>query len=555
MSTSLRSVIKKSDYFYLAIVVAACIKVTFESYSFVQLNLADESYYLFKGIDFNFNLFFQDGFVYFLWLKILSLICPDPLMLYSFNYALLVSICPVLIYVFSRLVGQKPFLSALFAIFLLVTTLNVNTWPYVTRFAAALIILTMIAIFSLNSKRGKYLAALGGQFLLVYVRPEFLLSFVIFLLSSGGYLFVKFIRTSQKKWGFLMGLPIVLLLFVTVIKNPSSNQRSIMAFGQHYAVNLQKRDNLKLNPWTSWKRIMKEKFGTNDSLLKAVKNNPAELFSHVKTNINQFLPVFFYQLYPFNSPKDSWIVNKVNALLILSLFGVAAYWFILGIVRRRRTEGSVIPTNIDTRFFYFLSSLLMVPPIISLLIIYPRTHYMFLLFILLYMLIIYHFPSTIPGWLRMNLPELYPSFVQFVIILLVIYYLPWTVSGNTGVKPHDYIPSLTNMTRILSIKRIRANTDVNLLSSLFQNSYNKKYFTRFVTYGSNRKFNLLNPENDNIDEFIEQNNINMIYVNPGFIKAGFRPDRYQTSDGWEIAGIIIALASRDKEYVLVKNEN
>lgn len=517
--------VKAVDLFYLAIILLACFKLTYSITDIVDLMLADESIYLKRALEFKLNYFFKDGFVYWLWLKLLSLFIPDMLILYCYNYALLLSLNPVLIYVLSRKMGKKPFISALFSIFFLISTFNIFTWPYITRFAITVILLIFIALFSIknNNARVKYYIALSGLLVLVYVRPEFVLSLVLFSAAALVYFIVKFYKSPRKGYAtiFLLIITLTAAIFVSFIKNPANTGRSVFAFGQHYGLNLQKREILELDPLSDWRQVMIDKFKTDESLFTAIINNPTEMSKHIFANIKQFPLQFLYQMFPYNSQRWPGLVKKIIFLFIVLLFLVSLLNFLRNAsIHQKNIAGK---NNVGGRFkishlrisnlqendlfFYFISVLLIIPVIISILLIYPRTHYMLVLFAVIYLAMV------------KNLPE-FPNFSRYdwlarkAVIVLLLFFIPWKVSGTSGFLPGESRKGCSILKRVQTIKKIEVNSDVHLSGILFGYQFNYAVFRMYLENNSRYAYNIYQLEmHTPVDSFFKEKSINMIVVN------------------------------------------
>ena len=248
-----------TELFYVLVILLVCIKLSYAISEAMDILFHDESLYLDKGNKFISNYLFMDGFIYFAWYKLLSFFVTDTITLYYFNYIVLLSINPFLIYILLRKMKQARFTSAVFSILFLISTVNVIAWPLITRFALAIILGTFILIFSVKDKKNKYLVALFGLCLLVYTRPEYILSLIIFSIVSIIYLLYRFSKSHKRVLVLGALLTLFLNIFILFTKSPASTNRSVMAFGQHYGVHLYKKGKISEDPNTNWRKIMKKK--------------------------------------------------------------------------------------------------------------------------------------------------------------------------------------------------------------------------------------------------------------------------------------------------------
>lgn len=544
-----------NDLFYISMILLICFKLTYNVTHAVDILFADESRYLDMGYGFKWDYFFRDGFIYFIWLKMLSVFIPDMVLLYCFNYAILISLNPVLMYILTRKMGKGPFISALFAIFFLVSALNVFTWPFITRFAVSIILLTFITIVSVKKNKTKYLTALAGLVLLLYVRPEFVLSLVMFAAAAIIFLTYRYYRTGVRRYGYLLVITLAVTIFVLFFKNPADKARSVMAFGQHYAVHLQERGNINVNPWTNWRGIMKEKFKTDGSMAAALINNPTEMTKHIFRNIKHFPPEFFYQMFPYNSSRFGALAKQIIKLLIILLFLIPGAYFLKPVfIHLKNKHRNLFRRCSDNdKYFYFLSALVTIPVIISIFVIYPRTHYMLVLFAVICPALVKNFPGPF------RLPR-YDPVVKKIAIVIILYFLPWKVSGSSGLLPGKPIEACTYLKRVAAVKKIAVQRDVRFSGMLFKEKFNRKYFRMYLENNRHHRYQLLPVKEDvPFPAFIEEKKINMIFVNKALLNntrlSLMADDDFQkyisrvTGCHWTRFGIPAC-----KEYILVKTE-
>lgn len=487
------------ELFYVLVIALVCLKLSYAISARMDILFHDESVYLDKGSNFNLNYLFMDGFIYFAWYKLLSFFVTDTITLYYFNYIVLLSINPFLIYILLRKMKQARFTSAVFSLLFLISSVNVIAWPLITRLALAIILGTFILIFSVKDKRNKYLIALFGFFPLVYTRPEYVLSLIIFSIVSIIYLLYRFSKSHHRVLVVVVLLTLFLNIFILFAKNPARTNRSVMAFGQHYGVHLYKKGKIPEDPNTNWRKIMKKNFGTDQSLVKAFINNPGEMTNHVLTNIRD-IPYQAMQLFfPYH------IENKLIKKILLVLAGVI--FLLLMIMAFRKIKGKPFfhGDYVDETIFYWLSILIIIPLLASVCLVYPREHYLLVLFAVLSIMAAKNVPAIPGNWkFKWVLP---------LIMLLVSYWVPWQASGASGLLPGKIMSlhhnKCTNLGKIKFTRNIKANSKIVFLGgggSMEPYIHNFKY---------------INKQSKNIpfDQFVQRENINMIEVNRGLTNA------------------------------------
>jgi len=484
-----------TELFYALVILLICIKLSYAISDTMDILFHDESIYLDKGNKFNSSYLFMDGFIYFAWYKLLSFFVTDTITLYYFNYIVLLSINPLLIYILLRKMKQARFISAFFSILFLISTVNVTAWPLNTRFALALILCTFILIFSVKDRKNKYLIALFGLSLLVYTRPEYILSLIIFSITSIIYLSYRYSKSYKRVllWGVLLTL--LLNIFIVFVKSPARANRSAMAFGQHYGVHLYNKGKISEDPNTNWRKIMKKNFHTNQSIIEAFLNNPGEMTNHVLANIRDIPYQAMHLFFPYN------IKNKLIKKILLVIAGVL--FFLLMIIAFRKIKGKPFfhKEYVDEAIFYWLSILIIIPLLVSVCLIYPREHYLLVMFAILLITAAKNVP-VIPGDWKFK-------WVLPLIILLVLYWAPWQASGASGLLPGKIVSihnkKCTNVGKIKFIRNIKANSKIVFLGS---GGSMEPYIHHF-------KFVDKHSKNIPFNQYIERESINMIGVNKG----------------------------------------
>ncbi|MCP4151039.1 MAG: hypothetical protein GY757_25065 [bacterium] len=502
-----------SEIFFVTAVLAISFKLCYEVSEVMDIRFFDETAYLRKGIQYLSANIFKDGFIYFLWYKILSFFAQDGVTLYYLNYVVLLSINPLLIYILLRKMRKGKLISAAAAIILLVSNCNVITWPFITRFASALILITFILIFTVKSSSRKYIIALSGLFLLVYTRPENTLPYILFSLVSIIYLLHKYRKTMGRVYIYLAIITLVAGVFTTLVKNPATTGRSILAFGQHYALNLHQRGEIKGNPNTTWKKVMRDNFGTDKSLIAAFSNNPGKMIKHIRSNIAR-LPLS--QLIAPYKLKGA-AAQKIFIIVIALLFLLSMVYLIKDFKKKIRAQKVENPgpgreNNEELtahRLYYILSLLITMPLLISVCLIYPREHYILILFVVGLVLAAKHLPEIPkkPKYHRLS----------FVLILLIVYWVPWRATATNGLLPGDIKSSkkkCTNLMKLQNIKKIAVKSGITYLGS----------GGSMEPYINNFQYVKMTQKKEPFNEFLQQHKINMVYINGAMRRYG----RYKT---------------------------
>ena len=169
-------------------------------------------------------------------------------------------------------------------------------WPFQVFFALTLLFGGISAANYVAAPAGR-MSILAVTFLLVsYVRPEFYVGFLLLCVCLLAYLiFVRpRLRINQeppRAWPGLAATLILAFLLGAFMGIPirQDNNRSFMAFGQHYAVNRVESGTYNFNPWTNYKTVMASDFDDAGSLRECVEQNPAAVLWHVLRNIRNIV--------------------------------------------------------------------------------------------------------------------------------------------------------------------------------------------------------------------------------------------------------------------------
>jgi len=497
------------EIFYVAVIAAVCFKLLHDITKVMDIQFADETAYLGRGIEFGWRSLFADGFIYYAWYKLLSVVVKDAITLYYVNYSILFTLLPILMYALLRKMGRAPFAAAFFPIAFAVSNIHIIAWPFITRFAVCLILFTCLLILSVKNEKLKYLIALCGLILLLYTRPEYVLSLVIFAFAAVVYLVYRFMKLRQKVYVFLALITLLLSVFIVFIKNPAGGERSVVAFGQHYALNLQQEGKISINPNTNWQTIMKDTFGTADSVEQAFMNNPRAMAEHILTNIKR-LPRRIIEISLPYQTKNTFRV-KIAFLIFVGFLALAALWSFIKNIHEQMKD----------RVYYMLTAVLLIPLIISICLIFPRDHYLLVLFAVVLVLAAKNLPSSKvfggPGTFFQKGP--WPpganskvntflrkfKWAPYVLILLILLAVPWRAGKNRGLMPQpvrDLKNGCSNRMKISFIKDLKVNSRIVFLGA---GGSMKPYIDNFrhvPEYQKDVPFNA----------FLEQEKIDMILI-------------------------------------------
>ncbi|TGN14273.1 hypothetical protein [Leptospira ilyithenensis] len=318
-----------------------------------DVRLYDESNNLERGLNLSFGEKLHDGYFYFVFYKFLSLFEKSNIDLYFLMYYCLFSGLIVSI-VFGIKIAHNKFapiaIYLLYFVFFLMSPNIIQMWPFITIFSSLL--LSILLLISNNKNAYSLLPLL--TFVLVFTRPEFILSFYIILIFALFYIWKHRNQISRKVYLYFIPL-IVLLLTLVVLYDPTKGSRSIVAFGQHYSLRLALNGTIVIDPWTNWENILLDHFQEKDSLIKIVTNHPQKFFQHMRDNFEDFL-----------TEVSNILHLGIFPSFVLLLF-VYSFSFCLGLYR--------LVFSRETKYLAVVAWILSLPSLVGVLLIYPRTHY------------------------------------------------------------------------------------------------------------------------------------------------------------------------------------
>lgn len=451
----------------------------------------DEGYYLFAGrflLSGDFPAWF--GILYSFWYWILNIFNNDPVSLYYLNYKLLTIIAPVIFFILLRSYKVNTLVSFILGLTFLISTHNVTVWPKVSHFTIIIISIMLIIITNLKRTESRLFISLTGVLFLMYIRPEFILTFFALIILFIYFYYQNSINRALtlKYVSIFFAIAICSVLYFGV---PFSFERSFVAFKQHFAYVEFLRFGGDFYPWLDYEIVINENFPGAGSLFESMMINPAALINHIYYNAQSYLFHLSEGVAEILIPgKILTVPLSVKALLLFGLFFIFVY--ILKTKNLLTDFTGRIKANLSSnKFVIHLITLLFVPSFVASFIYYPRNHYLIIqiyLIILVFAFILFANQGFISKKRSYGLMAL----------IIVLYSLvnPKAADYFTGNKMYvkQTIEYLTN----LDIKK-----QVNLLDK----GERLIYFLpeNYTNYDiDNRKISL--------SEFFEVNDINMIYL-------------------------------------------
>jgi hypothetical protein len=358
--------------------------------SVMNLKLYDESFYLYNGV----NLMRQGlpnaqwSPLYALWYFFLSLLVKDPIDLYYANFLVSRLMLVVLFYVYLRRLGTALPAAGIGAYLLLVSSIT-YIWPWPFHFCLVLLLIFLLMSTFMRHKPAARIFLTGGFLLLSYARPEYFLSFLIFLGGCLGMLWRRGHRALPKDRRTIKAFVVLVLLSSSLLvwwglpmksrawpaleehlSWPQDLDRTWGAFIQNFSNNYVKWHGLSLNPWTSHEEIARFVFPGARTIAQAASANPPMFQRHLLTNLKNYLllvpQIGTVDLKLFLSAAVAQTVRWAQ----LSLLGILFLWALA----RCRGSGALRGEGFKDLVFVFAAAFL--PTFLASLLMAPRPHYL-----------------------------------------------------------------------------------------------------------------------------------------------------------------------------------
>ncbi|MBK8983968.1 MAG: hypothetical protein IPM38_17025 [Ignavibacteria bacterium] len=356
------------DYIIFILLLIIGIKLSYHSGNITDIDPFDESIYLYRGTVLNpFIKHHLDGFLYYFWYKILSLFTTDNFELFFLNNSILLVLPGLLLFSFLRVMRVNIFPAFIAALLFMFSSANIFVIPLITKFAISVILFGFMFIYKIQKPCEKLLGAVLLAFILLYIRPEFILT-----LSVLSVLFILYVlRQSKGNPKLRLSLkifPLVLMIIIIIFFNPVSRHRANISFMQHYSRDILERETgaiQNLDQITRPDEIMRRDFSTDYSMSKAFINNPPLFLEHMGYNFYRTLEHIEDALPYFLSEKRDTVPKEMLFVISILLLILTCY-FILARIKKKKFG-----------VFDLIFILFSLPPFISVLIFYPRSLYDF----------------------------------------------------------------------------------------------------------------------------------------------------------------------------------
>jgi hypothetical protein len=492
-----------------------------------DLSVADEAFYLNSART---GVLRADGFLYLLWLRGLLGVM-DPISAYYTNLIVLIIFFSIAAFLWFRVSSGSTSVGLILAVLMTVSTMNTVGWPYITRLSAAILMLAATGISIVQKPDSRFMIAMPAALILSYIRPEFAMAGMLFGAFALYYSWRN--RKAEPKSSWVLAIVSAGLLLLLIVVSPVDHSRSMVAFSQHYALDLHEIGMWPEEPWATGNQLMERDFPGASSFVEAMVTNPAAVIGHVWRNALR-LPFEIIE-----AVRPYWLTGIFWKFLIaLSFTGLMLRLLLMLRPTRewkkditRLTEGGIL-------------LLFLLPLIVSILIIYPRQHYLIMIL-----------PIVVGfGVWRLKLPvsrQVGVGAAAVIFSLFFAYWMPWTANLRPGFRFPSSVQSshgaglCTLRDRVDALNLLKKERSFTLLSPLgMLQPYLNEGWTEILHYAKSTSFL----------EFLARESITAIWVNSDLMNdVRFRDDdQFKTfllhpPAGWRKVGV----SGCSEQYLLI----
>lgn len=340
----------------------------------IDLQLSDDGdYILYSFANFN-KLHLAFGPSYSVYLKLFHLFSKNPVSIFLYNYVLLCTLFPLLLFLFFIRIKIKPFIAFIICFIVLTSEFNLNNqMPHVTHFVLCLFLMSLIVSTYFNAKIIKLVIFNFALLIACYARPELFLSFLLFNL----WLIIELIKNKEyanRKNIVAVGLLFLfsLLLFINYKLPVSASvlgyNRSVLAYYQHDLISRRMHGDNAIEKVYYWDWISAV-YGNSKNLSELISHYPKLFIQHIIWNVKLNAGLAAYLIISLMFPIT--ILYKKIGILLAVLIGVV---IIIFSIKKRK---SVMLQFRSSTFYFWVLLFFSIPFFITCLLIFPRFHYMF----------------------------------------------------------------------------------------------------------------------------------------------------------------------------------
>lgn len=363
------------DMFLLGMLVLLAFKVDWGVHLMRDVSTPDEMFYMHCGLSYDYPTA-QMSPLYCAWYSLLSLVVPDPIVLFFTSWFLLPLMLAFAVYLLARSLGGAPLFAFLAAAIILLSRIP-DVGPRPVHFAMTLVLIGLAIAFTFRSAAARLTVATLAVGLAAYVRPEITVAFLglaAMLLAVLGWEAWQRPRSIARPVGLcILGL-LPFCLLAASFEFPLGGNRSGVAFSQHYSlskfnaglIDVETRPNW-LGPYRSYQAIVEEDFGKPIvSPREAWRIAPAKVLAHFRRNAAAMLP------------QSRGVMTSVSDAVSWGIWGFLALLALVGLSRAvARLRQRPLPDLASRAGLPLVIGLVVIAPTVAAcLVIYPREHYL-----------------------------------------------------------------------------------------------------------------------------------------------------------------------------------
>ncbi len=472
------------------------------------------------------------------WYLIINYFTNDVIDTYYVSCTLLSILPGIAFYFLLRSLTVSTLISAALSICFLFSQLNLPLQPKVSVFTMLFLMGGLIVANYQENPVKKLTAAAISALLAAYGRPEFFLSFLLLCGIALAYYIWQRRRTSQPLPYPLFGVMGVAALLVLAFGSPLAGGRSVIAFGQHFALNYSVwHPEIPASPWMHSGTFIKHGFGREvTSLSDAFFLNPGLFLRHLGANVINLISTTGKDL--FDMLVNPWLSRLVFPGRRYVLLAIVLT--IVGLTNWPQTVRNIGQGLRQHGWYWLCVAVMLVSTYISCILIYPREHYI-LFQIILYLSLVGIILQAF-AFRSMPVPRL-PWVARYAVAALIlgIFLTPyWRVDNQPQPTP------TVDLLRFLQKLPVKGPVSMTGNAPLMYDLY----------LGDNWQFWYLERYHPgNMQQFFKQFNINCIHVRPEMLET-YKNDPYFARLIADPAALDFARYNTGKpdQYVLVQHQ-
>jgi hypothetical protein len=484
------------DFFLSLVLLVVAFRFVSEAPTWFDIPQSDDNVYMSGGIHFgeqfngvSLNLDSEWSPLYQFWFFLIYQSVPDATKIYYISMRLVGMLIPFFTFLLLRRMQVARWLAATTAVYFLASYAVWIAEPRVAGFAAMILLVLWWGTSFLKGRLQRFISMAAGSLLLAYSRPEFFLMTMVLSLIALGYLglvfFKRRIKPGKSDFSFLFFSASIVLIFLIVWGVPFSSDRSIYAFGQHYAKNVENCFEDELSSDMAWEEILARDFGSAQSLAEVIRVNPRNFLKHLTCNIQSF-PDSFLEVAFSSAWGNSWLLIRI--WIAFALFRLVTGW---DEIRRRFAW-------LWRRDYLLLGLLSFGILLLDVILIYPREHYLAILSIITWVLGI----SLLGG---SSLSE-QKSWVHSIAIGLCLFLL----TPSMGTLFDFEVPQKPVLRTVETLRALDFDEPMRLFATHpFRRSQSEIYFDENYYHIAYK------PADISFDEYISTNQANVIVITEG----------------------------------------